>query len=490
MGSRPFKLHWQKFDANATAAAKRAGYSARNADKIGPELLGKTRVAAAIDALKAQRSETTGIDATFVLLQLIEIVKADVSDIISDDGEFKPISEWPAPWPQMCSTVTANTNGQLATKTWAAIQHWTKLCITAHWFEMTSERMWRTGKKESWFCTPQSCREENSEAFAGQHALTSTSFYIFDEGSAVPDSIYEVAEGGLTDGEPMIFIFGNPTRNTGKLYRTVFGSERNRWVHRVIDARKSKFPNKAQIAEWIEDHGEDSDFVRVRVRGLPPQASDLQFIDSERVFGAQQREPSLLGDEPLIAGVDIARGGADNNVIRFRRGQDARSIKPIRIPGEETRDSTVMVAKLADLLAETFDGRKIHTMFVDGTGIGDGAYDGASTRDLLRERYGETLDVVIPPPKNAVIRPQSARDPTVRDRHITQIRRNGRMAWQAATGYNRGSRIETQIGRWKSVIGPKLKSRGFSRQITEIQLGQKVLNTMTALGRPVFERIA
>ncbi len=122
--------------------------------------------------------------------------------------------------------------------------------------------------------------------------------------------------------------------------------------------------------------------------------------------------------------------------------------------------------------------------------LADGAYDGASTRDLLRERYGETLDVVIPPPKNAVIRPQSARGPTVRDRHIAQIRSNGRMAWQAATGYNQRSRIETQIGRWKSVIGPKLKSRSFSRQITEITVGQKVLNTMTALGRPVFERIA
>ena len=109
--------------------------------------------------------------------------------------------------------------------------------------------------------------------------------------------------------------------------------------------------------------------------------------------------------------------------------------------------------------------------------LADAAYDGASTRDLLRERYGETLDVVIPPPKNAVTRPQSARGPTVRDRHIAQIRNNGRMAWQAATGYNQRSRIETQIGRWKSVIGPKLKSRSFSRQITEIQLGQKVLNT-------------
>ena len=122
--------------------------------------------------------------------------------------------------------------------------------------------------------------------------------------------------------------------------------------------------------------------------------------------------------------------------------------------------------------------------------LADGAYDGASIRDLLRQRYGETLDGVISPPKNAVIRPQSARDPIVRDRHIAQIRSNGRMAWQVATGYNQRSRIETQIGRWKSVIGPKLKSRSFSRQITEIQVGQKVLNTMTALGRPVFQRIA
>ena len=59
-------------------------------------------------------------------------------------------------------------------------------------------------------------------------------------------------------------------------------------------------------------------------------------------------------------------------------------------------------------------------------------------------------------------------DPPVRDRHIAQIRSNGRMAWQVATGYNQRSRIETQIGRWKGVIGRRLQSRSFSRQITEI----------------------
>ena len=57
----------------------------------------------------------------------------------------------------------------------------------------------------------------------------------------------------------------------------------------------------------------------------------------------------------------------------------------------------------------------------------DGAYDGASTRDLLRQRHGEAIDVVIPPPKNAVISPQSAHDPSVRDRRIARIHLNGCM---------------------------------------------------------------
>ena len=61
----------------------------------------------------------------------------------------------------------------------------------------------------------------------------------------------------------------------------------------------------------------------------------------------------------------------------------------------------------------------------------DGAYDGASTRDLLRQRHGEAIDVVTSPPKNAVISPQSAHDPSVRDRHIAKIRSNGRMRGQA-----------------------------------------------------------
>ncbi len=267
-------------------------------------------------------------------------------------------------------SVTANTFTQLETKTWAAIQRWTKLCLTAPWFTVTSKTMYQNDSKDSWFCALQSSQEENSEAFAGQHAESSTSFYIFDEASAISETIYDVAEGGLTDGEPMIFMFGNPTRSQGRFHQVCFGSLRDRWQPVNVDSRDSRFTNKAQIAEWIQDHGEDSDFVRVRVRGLPPAASDLQYIDSARVFTAQRRRVAPLADEPLVCGLDVARGGGDDCVFRFRRGMDAYSVQPIRIPGEQARDSMRVVSVASETLARDFDGRKIAMMFVDGTGIG------------------------------------------------------------------------------------------------------------------------
>lgn len=267
--------------------------------------------------------------------------------------------------PNCKGTVTANTITQLDTKTWPAIQKWTKLCITRDWFRVTGEAMKRIGFEENWFCTRQTCKAENSEAFQGQHAADSTSFYIIDEASAVPDEIWEAADWGLTDGEPMLFAFGNPTRRTGKFFRVCFGSELNRWTHRSIDSRTCRFPNKVLIDETLRDYGEDSDIFRVRVMGKAPNADELQFIDSKRVQAARQRVVTPLADEPLIAGMDVSGGGAAWNVIRFRRGQDGRSIPPIRISGERGRDRNVLIAQAAEVLRDQRPGRRVAAMFVD-----------------------------------------------------------------------------------------------------------------------------
>jgi hypothetical protein len=267
-------------------------------------------------------------------------------------------------------TCTANTITQLQTKTWAAVKRWTKMCLTGHWFIINDERMYHPDHKESWFCALQNSKKENAEAFAGQHAADATSFYVVDESSAIDDAIFETAEGGLTDGEPMIFQFGNPTRSYGHFHRCAFGAGRTRWTPTIIDSRTSRFTNKTQIAEWIEDYGIDSDFVRVRVRGLPPSASDVQYIGLNLVTEAQRRPVALLGDEPLVCGLDVARGGDDNCVFYFRRGADARSIPPIRIPGEKSRDSTRVVSRAAEVLDSVYDGQRVAHLFVDGTGIG------------------------------------------------------------------------------------------------------------------------
>lgn len=281
------------------------------------------------------------------------------------------ISGWLTNWilstrPHSQGTVTANTFPQLESKSWPTIVKWTKMCITAHWFTIGANKIAARCAPESWFVSAQTCRKENSEAFHGQHAANSTSWYLFDESSAVPDEIWEVAEGGLTDGEPMIFAFGNPTRNQGKFHRVVFGSERDRWKQRIVDSRTCRFTNKELIAEWVNDWGEDSDFVRVRVRGVAPRAGDLQFIDSERVWEAQRRQVTTFPDDPLIAGFDVSGGGAAWNVIAFRRGYDARTIPPIRIAGEFTRgDRGPMLSKLAEILNDKRPGHKVAMMFVD-----------------------------------------------------------------------------------------------------------------------------
>ena len=122
--------------------------------------------------------------------------------------------------------------------------------------------------------------------------------------------------------------------------------------------------------------------------------------------------------------------------------------------------------------------------------IGDGAYDGSPTSDLLVKLFGVDVEITIPPPKTAVLSAKAAVNPTLRDQRISAIRSGGRIAWQVSSGYNQRSRAETQMGRWKMVIGPKLKARSFPNQRTETKIGTHILNKMTALGRAKFELAA
>ena len=112
----------------------------------------------------------------------------------------------------------------------------------------------------------------------------------------------------------------------------------------------------------------------------------------------------------------------------------------------------------------------------------DGAYDGKPTYDSVIN-HSAAAAIVIPPRANAV-EPSDDRPPGQRDQHTAAISRDGRMRWQVSTGYGKRSLVETAIGRYKSIIGPRLRARLFPAQQTEAAIGCAVLNRMLACARP------
>ncbi|MEH6633500.1 MAG: terminase [Halopseudomonas aestusnigri] len=264
--------------------------------------------------------------------------------------------------------VTSNTGDQLRTKTWAELGKWHKRCLTGHWFSYSASKgnmsLVHKQNAESWRCDAQTCREENSESFAGLHAANSTPFYLFDEASAVPDKVWEVSDGGLTDGEPMRFVFGNPTRNSGRFFEC-FNRLRHRWQVQQIDSREVEGTNAKLMAQWVEDYGEDSDFVRVRVRGVFPRAGSTQFISNEIVGEAQSRELPPQSKQPIVIGVDVARFGDDQSVILIRQGRKILEINKYRV------DTMALVGFVVEALRQYRpDG-----VLVDGVGVGGGVVD-------------------------------------------------------------------------------------------------------------------
>ncbi len=227
--------------------------------------------------------------------------------------------------------VTANTENQLLTKTSPELSKWRNLSITRDWFKASATSIASNlpGHNQSWRLDTIPWSIHSPESFAGLHNVGRRIILIFDEASNIADRIWEVAEGALTDEDTEIIwlAVGNPTRNSGR-YKECFGKHRHLWSTRHIDSRTVEGTNKQYLDELVATYGEDSDIVKVRVRGLFPSASSMQFIGSELVQAAIEREIAIsdvLPSDAVVFGLDHARFGEDSTVLAIRQGRDARS---------------------------------------------------------------------------------------------------------------------------------------------------------------------
>jgi hypothetical protein len=297
---------------------------------------------------------------------------------IGKSAEIAWIAHWGLSTFEDCKVIImAGTGDQLKTKTQPEVAKWFRLGANADLFEVnvTSIKVREEGHETTWRADFNTWSEENPQASAGAHNKGKRLIIIYDEASGIPDVIWKTQEGALTDAyTEIIWIAASQcTRSDGMFFETTHGTQRNRWHGEVIDSRDVEGTNVEEINADIEIHGIDSDHVRVRWRGLFPLAGEGKFIPLDLVQTAQQRPAVVMPDDPVIAGVDLSWGGSDDTVIRFRRGLDARSIPPIKIRGEFTKNPAVVRERLVDVLRTKYNGLPVSMMFLDNSGVGGSA---------------------------------------------------------------------------------------------------------------------
>ena len=142
-----------------------------------------------------------GFDGTAPVMPIL--VTATSGHGTGKSGMGAGIGEWIlSARPDSIGTVAAGTWPQLESRTWAALQYWTKLCITGHWFQIQARGTFHKERPKTWQVVAQTSKENEAPSFAGPHAATSTSWYMFDAASLVPDKVWDC---GLAPRSEAIF---------------------------------------------------------------------------------------------------------------------------------------------------------------------------------------------------------------------------------------------------------------------------------------------
>lgn len=200
--------------------------------------------------------------------------------------------------------------------------------------------------------------------------------FIVDEASGVADPIMEAILGTLSGVNNKLLMCGNPTRTSGTFF-DAFNSDRVLYKHHTVSSLDSQRTNKQNIASLIRKYGEDSNVVRVRIKGLFPKQEDDVFIAHEIVeqCGSRLYELDEKKQLPYIMfGVDVARYGNDETVI-YRNIKGKLKIA-VNHRGQNLMKTTGdIVAEYKKAIKEFPDYKGYIYVNIDDTGLGGGVTD-------------------------------------------------------------------------------------------------------------------
>lgn len=286
------------------------------------------------------------------------------------------------------TTVAANTESQLRTKTFPEFAVWFGSAINSHWFTVEQLRItpapWllelvRKLPEEGgmgidpryWYVAGQMWSADNPDAFAGAHNPYGM-MVLFDEGAGIPSPIWNVTEGFFTEINPYRFwLSASQMRHREGRFYELFNDPQmgEGWRTRTLSTRGMEGVDQTLVEGQIRRYGEDSDFVRVEIMGLAPRTSEDQFIPWDAVRAAQQNELQPDVGEPLILGVDPAPRG--RTAWCFRQGRNARDCCGSATQGAWEGLDNVQIAEAIIKLDMKYRPDAICIDFGMGTGVID-----------------------------------------------------------------------------------------------------------------------
>ena len=286
---------------------------------------------------------------------------------------------------------TAPTKQQLHDVLWSEASKWMgRSPLLSKILKWTKTYIYMTGNEKRWFAVARTAtKPENMQGFHEDNML-----FIVAEASGVADQIMEAILGTLSGGNNKLLMCGNPTRTSGTFF-DAFNADMAIYKCHTVSSLDSQRTNKQNISSLIRKYGEDSNVVRVRVKGLFPKQEDDVFIIHEIVEQCGSRLYSL--DEKnllpyIIFGVDVARYGNDETVIyRNARGKIKMVIN--RRGQDLMRTTGDIVSEYKKAVKEYPDYKGYIYVNIDDTGLGGGVTD--RLMEVKREQKLYRL-VVIP----------------------------------------------------------------------------------------------
>ena len=258
------------------------------------------------------------------------------------------------------------------------------------YFESTADgTIWIKGDREASNFTFRT--SDNVAALSGTHALGHITCVLFEESAGISDKSFSATQGARNDTQNISLACGQCLHLSGTFYRMCFGDMAQDWNPIVVSS--GDMPNatpEMRARRARECGGEDTDDFRTLFEGLPPQYATDAFLSRSSLDEAAARplrdaagRPLIAHDTPVVAGLDLARSGAEGgslNVMAFRAGLDGRSIKPAIMPGHqlEPRDRADWAIHEATRVHPPYGRAAV--VYYDATGL-DGLF-----AEALRER--------------------------------------------------------------------------------------------------------